>query len=251
MFYTYIHTRASDNMPFYVGKGNGRRSHSREGRNPYWHHTVAKHGIKIDIAAKWSSEKEAFSHEKFLIQCFTDMGFPMVNMTTGGEGGSHTAETLAKLSKLAKGRKRPPRSPEWSKRIGDALRNRKISDDVKEHLRIVNTGRKHSEVTRTKMSISARSGISDKHKTRNQTGALNHLSKKITCVETNMKFDSAADAARYLREIGKHKAAKSGISAACRGVTHTAYGFHWKFADTSVATPKGRGDTIGLEINRE
>lgn len=85
-FYTYIHTRASDNKPFYVGKGKGRRAHERMGRSDHWKRTVAKHGLKVDIAARWSTEAEAFEHEKFLILCFKDMKMPLVNQTDGGEG---------------------------------------------------------------------------------------------------------------------------------------------------------------------
>jgi hypothetical protein len=85
-FYTYIHTRASDNKPFYVGKGRGKRAYSAAGRNTHWHRVVAKHGLKVDIASRWPTEVEAFEHEKFLILCLKDMKMLLVNQTNGGEG---------------------------------------------------------------------------------------------------------------------------------------------------------------------
>lgn len=110
-FYTYVHTRASDNKPFYVGKGRKGRAHTFEGRNPHWHNTVAKHGLKVDIAAYWPTEAEAFEHEKFLILCFKDMAMPLVNMTDGGDGASGwvpDAEFRANVSAFHKGKVTPP-----------------------------------------------------------------------------------------------------------------------------------------------
>ena len=40
----------------------------------------------IDVLAKWETEEEAFEHEKFIIQCFLDMGHRLVNKTKGGRG---------------------------------------------------------------------------------------------------------------------------------------------------------------------
>ena len=76
-FYTYIHTRVDDGKVFYVGKGKGARAHSTKGRNQRWVRTAAKHGLKVDIAARWPTEAEAFDHERLLIACFRDMGHPL------------------------------------------------------------------------------------------------------------------------------------------------------------------------------
>ncbi len=60
LYYTYLHRRADDNLPFYVGKGKGDRAHRTNHRNPHWHRTVKKHGLQIEIVAHWSTEVEAF-----------------------------------------------------------------------------------------------------------------------------------------------------------------------------------------------
>jgi hypothetical protein len=72
MYYTYLHRRESDNKPFYIGKGLGKRAWAHRGRNDYWARTVAKHGLKVEIVAEWKTEEEAFEHEKFLISCFRE-----------------------------------------------------------------------------------------------------------------------------------------------------------------------------------
>jgi hypothetical protein len=106
-FYTYIHYRLSDNLPFYVGKGSTDRAWLNHHRNSHWHSTVKKHGIKVQIATIFDNENEAFEHEKLLISCFKDLGIKLTNKTNGGEGsGSYirTAETRAKFSAIHKGK---------------------------------------------------------------------------------------------------------------------------------------------------
>ncbi len=87
IFHTYIHRRKSDGSVFYVGKGTGRRPHSKSGRNNYWKRTVARHGWTSDIVATWATNEEALAHEVFLIECFRSMGHSLCNLTNGGEGG--------------------------------------------------------------------------------------------------------------------------------------------------------------------
>jgi hypothetical protein len=88
-FYTYGHYRESDGRLFYIGKGTRSRAHATVGRNAHWASVVAKHGLKVEIFARWKTEQEAFEHEKFLISCFRDdLGFVLANKTDGGEGSS-------------------------------------------------------------------------------------------------------------------------------------------------------------------
>lgn len=103
-FYTYIHFRESDGLPYYAGKGKDRRAWSHKGRSEYWKRTTNKHGKRVEIAAKWPTEADAFEHEKFLIACFRDLGYPLVNLTDGGEGPSghvHTEEHKARIGASA------------------------------------------------------------------------------------------------------------------------------------------------------
>lgn len=88
-----------DGVPFYVGKGSGKRalnhfypSYMKHGSNPWKNYIINKHRNDIDIIilTTHKDEKDAFSMEEFLISSYgfkKDGGF-LVNQTTGGEGSS-------------------------------------------------------------------------------------------------------------------------------------------------------------------
>lgn len=88
MFYTYAHIRKDTNQIFYIGKGCGRRVNRKEARNEHWHNIVKKHGFDSIILANWENEKDAFLHEKLLIDCFRKMGVKLVNQSDGGDGNN-------------------------------------------------------------------------------------------------------------------------------------------------------------------
>jgi hypothetical protein len=146
VFYTYLHRRTDDGLAFYIGKGRGERAKSRHGRNKHWTRVADKHGYTVEILAEWPTEAEAFEHEKFLIACFRDLGYPLVNQTDGGEGPTglrHTAETKARIAALKTGRahsaetrakmsqahRGKPKSPEHKANISRAKRGVKMSAD--------------------------------------------------------------------------------------------------------------------------
>lgn len=109
MYYTYAHYTADTNKIFYIGKGCGYRFKVKSKRSKFWQNVVAKHGYRAEILAKWPTEAEAFEHEKFLIECFRDLDFKLVNHSNGGEGNSglvHSEETKRKF-KQRTGEKNP------------------------------------------------------------------------------------------------------------------------------------------------
>lgn len=85
-FYVYVHRRLSDNKPFYVGKGKGNRAFSSFGRNSYWKNTKEKHGLSVEIVFDNLTEDESFQCEKDTILEFKYFGYPLTNLTDGGEG---------------------------------------------------------------------------------------------------------------------------------------------------------------------
>lgn len=112
MFYTYAHVTLDTNKVFYIGKGTGRRMFRHDARNSHWHNVVKKHGFKAIKLAEWATDKDAFEHEKLLIQSFKDIGYKLVNQSLGGDGNSyfggftfkgkkHTKESIEKC-KIAK-----------------------------------------------------------------------------------------------------------------------------------------------------
>lgn len=84
--YTYAHA-SPDGKIFYIGKGVNDRAFSFGDRSHDWKRAVKQHnGVSIQVLAFWKSEEEAFEHEKFLIACFKDMQYSLVNLTGGGKG---------------------------------------------------------------------------------------------------------------------------------------------------------------------
>jgi hypothetical protein len=86
MYYSYAHLKSDTKEVFYIGKGTGRRLKRKDARNTHWHNTALKHGFEPIKLAEWKTEQEAFEHEKFLIECFKDMGIQLVNQSGGGDG---------------------------------------------------------------------------------------------------------------------------------------------------------------------
>jgi hypothetical protein len=95
-FYIYAHYRNDTGEVFYIGKGEGNRHKSKQGRNPYWHNIVQAHGYKIEILQHYESEEDAFHAEQELISELgrKDLGKGLlVNMSDGGEGASGAVRT--------------------------------------------------------------------------------------------------------------------------------------------------------------
>ncbi len=104
-YYTYVHYRNDTNSPFYVGKGCDNRYKSSKVRNRWWHHIVDKAGFTPIIIAHWDTPEEAYEHERFLISCFRDLKYELVNQTDGGDGSKgwkHSEEHKNDNSKRSK-----------------------------------------------------------------------------------------------------------------------------------------------------
>lgn len=106
IFYTYTHA-TPDGVVFYVGKGKGRRVYSMADRSWEWHEEMKRHdGIIMRIVARFSTEAEAFTHERLLIDKYRADGVSLVNKTDGGAGPcgyEFTAERKSHLSKKLTG----------------------------------------------------------------------------------------------------------------------------------------------------
>lgn len=99
-YYVYVHRRASDNKPFYVGKGKDRRAYQETPRSEYWNNVRQKHGFVVEIVFDNLSEEDAFRIEKDTILEFRYFGYPLVNLTDGGEGVSGYRYSGKKLERL-------------------------------------------------------------------------------------------------------------------------------------------------------
>ena len=126
-FYVYLHRRASDNTPFYVGKGKGQRAWHFYNRNRYWNNVKEKHGVIVEVIFDNLTEEESLQVEKDTILELTYFGYPLTNLTSGGEGATPSLETRLKMSISRKGRKM---SEESIKKTADWHRGRKRSEET-------------------------------------------------------------------------------------------------------------------------
>lgn len=241
--YTYLHRKANTGEIFYVGKGKNDRAWSKSKRSTHWQRIANKHGIVVEIVARWSSAHDAFEHERFLIWCFRDMGVDLCNHTGGGDGlRDPSPEVRAKLSAALKGK--PGRPMKESTKLlmsekrrgsGNPMFGRTVTPEAKRKRfeTLAATGYKPSSETGRKISEALKNGY---HPMRGKTGASHHGSKAVVCIDTGTRFDSIGDAVRWLRGNGHPSARDWNVGAVCRGERKVAYGLRWKFNDTRQRT---------------
>ena len=118
--YVYVHLRLESNIPFYVGKGTGKRIDDKKQRNKHWTNIVRKDGgcKKIKIVSNIDDEL-AYLVEIEAIDKYKKLGIKLANKTNGGEGQFGNKVNLG----IAK------------------------SQSHKDKLRIVNLGKKQSKET--------------------------------------------------------------------------------------------------------
>lgn len=143
-FYVYVWRDASG-LPFYVGKGKGRRAYSTNGRSVRFTEMHAKGGCTVEIVDEFIHESQAHAYEVELIERYgrQDRGGLLVNLTDGGDGVSGwvpSAETRNKIAAARKGQKN------W-------------------------LGKRHSPASRAKMSTS-RTGLRPTQATKDKLSAM-------------------------------------------------------------------------------
>jgi hypothetical protein len=87
-YYVYLHRRNDTNDVFYIGKGRGYRSRTKDNRNKWWLAIVAKHGYTVEYVEKGLTEYDAYNLEVETIKFYRECGYKLCNLTDGGEGGS-------------------------------------------------------------------------------------------------------------------------------------------------------------------
>jgi hypothetical protein len=114
-YYIYAHIRPDKNEIFYIGKGKGTRSKSRNKRNKIWNDIVNKNNgvYKIIFLNLNLSEEEAFKLEmQYILEKgrLCDNTGCLANLTLGGEGTSgyiFSKEHKSKLSLALSGKNHP------------------------------------------------------------------------------------------------------------------------------------------------
>ena len=119
-FYVYVHVKADDGEPFYVGKGQAKRAWTTSKRSTWWKNVVAKHGLVVKIQKHFQDESEAFASEIETIAILRDLGYELCNLTDGGEGASGYKPGVETRLKLVERNRR-----RWSDPIQKSLAREK------------------------------------------------------------------------------------------------------------------------------
>lgn len=223
-FYVYEHWRPDKGVPFYVGKGHGRRAHLFNRRYNSHYDSVVKKlaqlgmGVEVRLAARGLTEFEAFALEIKQIAFYREQGIKLTNATNGGEGFSDpTGETAKKISAALTGKKTGPRnlgrkaSAETRAKISAGNKRRFLSDESRAKMSASLTGRKHSAEAKAKMAATVRrSGWKHSPETKAKIGAANigRLCPKTDAMRANM---SAAKLGKPLSAAHKASIASANL----------------------------------------
>jgi hypothetical protein len=186
MAYVYRHIRLDKNEPFYIGigsdtEGKYKRAKSKRDRNNHWHNIIACTNYKVQIMLDELTWGEACEKEIELIAFYgrRDLNLgTLVNMTDGGEGlPNPSEESKIKMSKSQKklyenGYVNPMKGVCGEKSAW--------------------YGRKHSKETKDKLSAK-KMGVNNP-----MYGKKTNTAKKVIDINTNVIYDSAYDAYKYL-----------------------------------------------------
>lgn len=217
-FYVYIHRRATDGTPFYVGKGsNDRGWHKMASRGRFWKNIFNKNGATIEIYKDGMPEYCAFTLEKILIAKYRSLGITLANLTEGGEGVSgHT--------------------PPWARGVfcsnGMFFVSMRHATDWLRHNGFPNAH--HTGINKCCQGKLVRShGFTwwyDGDTPKEFIGSRKYWVAPVCC-SNGMVFSSIVEAVSWLKINGYPRAGTSGIVACCKGRYKKAYGYVWNYVD--------------------
>ena len=204
-FYIYAHTIAFHNEErpfeqiFYIGRGCGKRAHSKFGRTNYWKNIVNKYGYNINfLETELTNEEANIAEIKYIKEIGReDLGQgTLINLSDGGGGSNNPSkETRKKIGAAHKG-KIP-----WNK-------DKKMSKESIEKNRRAHTGLTPSEETKKKMSESQK-GEKNHFFGKNHTSVTKiKMSGRVTSEAIKIKI-SKANKGKKLSNEHKNKISKS------------------------------------------
>lgn len=166
-FYVYALFRESG-VPFYVGKGMGRRwhHHARDaragmrGRRFNIIRDMLARGVEMPMVKihEGLTETVALQHEVALIAAIGRHPHgPLTNLTYGGDGVAGTIQTPEHIAKRAEANRGRKLSPEHIAKMSAANRGKKASAETRAKMSAVRRGRKQSPEQIAK-SVQTRSG---------------------------------------------------------------------------------------------
>ena len=203
--------------------------------NTYFANAIQKYGwdnFKHEILFENLSKEEAEKQEIELISYYNstnrDYGY---NIQSGGTSGYIFTDDMKKhLSDIHKGKHH---TEETKTKMSKSRIGHCVSEETRNKIRISNTGKTASIETRNKMSM-ARKGnpLSDEHKIK----LSNSHKKRVLQYSKNgtflKEYNSVKDACLELSFCPQN------ITACCRGINKTAYGYIWRYKEDEKCRKK-------------
>lgn len=250
-FYVYVYRDSAGN-PFYVGKGQGKRSkthlHACHNSKRRSYGTMLYTKLRkmarleeipvIDIVKDNLAEEDAFRWEKHYITLWGRRDIKtgcLCNHTEGGEGQTglkHSEESRQKmrevqtprLRELAKAQRGKKLSAERCAKMAEAQRGRKHSPESIEKTAAAHRGMKRSAETCRRISEANSNPSKETREKMSKARKIPVVALDIKTGEDLMEFDSAKDAGSF---FGVTNAA---ITNALRGKVRTSVGCRWRYA---------------------
>lgn len=153
MYYVYVWSDQKG-LPFYVGKGSGRRAFDVRKRSREFNAIYEQGQCSVEILDWFIHESQAHAREMELISLYgrKELGGPLVNKTDGGEGLSGfivSDKTRKRRSEALRGK---PKSPEHVAKMAASKRGSKHTEETKAMMSKVRKGRTIPIEIRLKMS---------------------------------------------------------------------------------------------------
>lgn len=224
MYYVYLHNNKINNKK-YIGitKQTPEVRWGKNGCNykssPHFFSAIQKYGwdnFEHIILFENLTKEEACLKEKELIKQYNSMNRNFgYNSTSGGETFELSEDARKKKSKAMMGNKNglgKPCSKDKAKKISDAQKGRKLSEEHKQKL---------------SQSASKRHTPCSEEKKETLRNSYPHM-KPILCLETNIIYKSVQECAR---QLNLHATA---IVKVCKGNAQTTGGYHFKYYNDTI-----------------
>lgn len=161
-FYVYGHYIAGSDLPFYVGKGSGRRAYHKYDRSKFWHSVVDKYGgYEVKLLYENLTDAKALEKEISLIKKYGRRDIStgiLVNQTDGGDGvHGHSDISKKKISDTHLGK---PLNEEHRYKISKANTGRVVTAEARLKIRNAFLGKKrpYEVIEKMRASMTGKNG---------------------------------------------------------------------------------------------